>query len=270
MALHISEYQSFRDGVPVEPCLATQVVPVDSEGHVSAKLRESTRFIRLHAQEPCFIIVGENPKASDTGTFIAANTPENIAVAGGQRVAVMGLANQAQGDGTFALLQVVADPKAAQARMVELNAAAAANAKSAADSKAALTELDRQKSTLDVRQKDLELREAKIAALGESLRITEASFQARMASIGTAERTHQETMAARTQKLAAEQTAFDKATAEVDKRQTATVQKLHDREAAVAAREKSVAAREEALSNREAKYTKRIAAIKAAEEAAAE
>jgi hypothetical protein len=233
--------------IPEGPGLRSQVLEIGPASAVAQPFTNGTKIIRVYTDAAIAIAFGANPIASPACARMSANSVELFGVNVGDKMAAMELSNQAQGDGTFALLQVIADPKAAQTRMAELNAATSASTKAAADAKSALAELDRAKA-------DLAKREAVLAQQAEAIA------------------TKRENLDASTAKLAADQKALEARTivAETENKQAIDLKQqlaaqsteLTARERAATLRAKQVSGREEALKVAEASYSQRVAKLK--------
>jgi hypothetical protein len=252
-AVTISEYSAmlFLKGgqvpVPEEPSLRSQVLEIGDTSRASDPFSAGTKFIRVHTDEACALAFGSNPVATPSNARLSANTTELFAVQIGDKVAVIGLGNQAQGDSTFALLQVIADPKAAQTRMAELNAATIANTKAASDAKIVAVEAARASA-------DLAKREAQLVQRTEVLADTRATLDAQAAKLAT----DQEALASR---VAIAETE-NKRMIDFEKRLSTRDSELAARERTIVNREKQAAAREDALKVSEAGYANRMARLK--------
>ena len=95
MSLHIAEYSSSSidspKSIPVVlmPELATQVLAVGATSVQSAAFQGGTRMIRLFADEPCRVLVGESPTAVATSTPLAEKGGEYFGVRPGDKLAVI-------------------------------------------------------------------------------------------------------------------------------------------------------------------------------------
>jgi uncharacterized protein (DUF3084 family) len=142
---------------------------------------------------------------------------------------------------------VIADPKAAQSRLAELNAATTANAKAASDAKIIAIEAARASVELAKRENAL-VREA--AAVAEQ-RATLDTQAAQIAKV-------QEALDTR---IAIAKTEEERM-AGFEKRLSARDTELTARERAITNREKQAADREDVLKVAEASYARRIAKLK--------
>lgn len=91
--LYISEYAGIGFGnnqnLPVEPPLAEQTVSVSGTSAQSSAFNASTRFIRVHTDAICSILIGSNPTATTAKKRMAADQTEYFAVNGGDKIAAI-------------------------------------------------------------------------------------------------------------------------------------------------------------------------------------
>ena len=259
--LYVSEYTGVvtlgtGDALPVgqEPALKVQTIPIEDEAHASQPFQTATRFVRLHADVPCSIRFGGEASTKDArlvGTEVfGVKPPGNVSV----------IANQAattDGASIFALLQVIADPKAAEKRWNELtmlNDDAKARLKAATE-----------------RERAIVLKEAGLATREQTIAQAEAQLRADQQALGRARSEHNghvedftakqqerdrvntdmdKDLADRRDNLDHEEAAFkewsDKAKAELEVNLAQSIQHeiaLHEREDRLAAAEKDYAAR---------------------------
>lgn len=55
----------------------------------SSAFAAGTTFIRVASTEPCYLVFGENPTATDEGMFLPANVPTILPVVGAEKVAAI-------------------------------------------------------------------------------------------------------------------------------------------------------------------------------------
>ncbi len=79
---HISEYDKLAKDpsghsvpVPLEPAIAVQRVTFTSSAQ-SAEFNPKTRYIRVIADAKAHFLIGDNPVATDTDPYVAADTSE--------------------------------------------------------------------------------------------------------------------------------------------------------------------------------------------------
>lgn len=72
-----------------EPSLTNQQVSIGGASAQSAAFRDTTRFVRLHADVACRIAIGTNPTASSTSMRIGAGGTEYLGVTPGLKLAVI-------------------------------------------------------------------------------------------------------------------------------------------------------------------------------------
>lgn len=93
--LYITEYKSLaRDGqgsrAPMgeEPAVAEQQVAIGVAAQ-SAAFNPDTKFIMVHADAVCSLLIGDNPTAVVTKKRLAANADRFYAVIPGQKIGVI-------------------------------------------------------------------------------------------------------------------------------------------------------------------------------------
>lgn len=85
--LNITEYTRMREGVGLEPCLASHTLEYNREANTSRRFNTRTSFVRVIATSNC--IVSFDPDLSrtlsleDMGTIILSGEPEYFAVEAG-------------------------------------------------------------------------------------------------------------------------------------------------------------------------------------------
>lgn len=72
-----------------EPSIRNQQVAISSTSTQSAALSDVTRFIRVHAEAPCRVSVGDNPTALSTSMRMVAGGTEYLGVTPGLKIAVI-------------------------------------------------------------------------------------------------------------------------------------------------------------------------------------
>ena len=72
-----------------EPALRTQQVSIEVTSSQSQALGDITRFVRLHAEVPCRVAVGDNPTASSASMRRGAGGTEYLGVTPGLKIAVI-------------------------------------------------------------------------------------------------------------------------------------------------------------------------------------
>jgi hypothetical protein len=75
--------------VAPEPPLAEQTVAIGAASAQSAPFSAETRFIRVHTDAACSILVGANPTATTAKKRLAADQTEYFGVRPGDRIAVI-------------------------------------------------------------------------------------------------------------------------------------------------------------------------------------
>jgi hypothetical protein len=75
--------------VGLEPSQLNQQVTIGSTSDQSQPLGDKTRFVRIHADIPCRISVGDNPTASSASMRIGAGGTEYLGVRPGLKIAVI-------------------------------------------------------------------------------------------------------------------------------------------------------------------------------------
>lgn len=90
--LYITEFRYIGDrGVQAAECppLADQTVSIGGGSLQSAAFNDGTKFIRVHTDTNCSVLVGANPTATTGKLRIAAGQTEYFSVQGGQKIAVI-------------------------------------------------------------------------------------------------------------------------------------------------------------------------------------
>lgn len=94
--LDITEYeelaasaQGHRIPAGQEPNVAQQQVAIGATSAQSVAFGDRTRFIRLHADAPCRVAIGDNPTASSTSMRIGGGGTEYLGVYPGLKLAVI-------------------------------------------------------------------------------------------------------------------------------------------------------------------------------------
>ena len=94
--LYIAEYErmgvsSRGIAVPVAlgPPLAEQTVAIAGASAQSSAFNASTKFIRVHTDAICSVLVGSNPTAAATNQRMAADATEYFGVSSGDKIAVI-------------------------------------------------------------------------------------------------------------------------------------------------------------------------------------
>lgn len=72
-----------------EPSTRNQQVQIAASSRQSEALSDVTRFVRLHADAACRVIVGANPTASSTSMRMGAGGTEYLGVTPGLKIAVI-------------------------------------------------------------------------------------------------------------------------------------------------------------------------------------
>ena len=172
--LTISEYANatvLAGGAPIpaEPNLRTLVLEVGSASQASEPFGPAVKFIRVHNADGAVALkFGPSPVATPADAHMSANSTELFAVLPGHRVAAVAIGEVRDMEG-LALLRVLADPKAAQARSEELAATTAASNKAAAEAKAATEEATRAQAVLAVKQHKFDTRATALATARQDL-----------------------------------------------------------------------------------------------------
>lgn len=88
--LYITEYQSLdQHGLPIDPPLAEQTVAIGGTSTQSSAFNANTRYLRLHTDAICSVLVGSNPTATAAKKRMADESTEWVQVAGGHKIAVI-------------------------------------------------------------------------------------------------------------------------------------------------------------------------------------
>jgi hypothetical protein len=91
--LYISEYSGIGFGsnqsLPQEPPLAEQTVSMSGTSAQSSAFNAATRFIRVHTDAICSILIGSNPTATTAKKRLAADQTEYFAVNSGDKIAAI-------------------------------------------------------------------------------------------------------------------------------------------------------------------------------------
>lgn len=72
-----------------EPSTRNQQVEIAASSGQSQALSDVTRFVRLHAEAACRVVVGANPTASSTSMRMGAGGTEYLGVSPGLKIAVI-------------------------------------------------------------------------------------------------------------------------------------------------------------------------------------
>jgi len=78
--LYITEYAGTRDGAPLEPAMATQVVTIGVSSAASAAFGTQTKCVELRTDAICSVRFGSAPTAAATDTRLAAGDSKLVAV----------------------------------------------------------------------------------------------------------------------------------------------------------------------------------------------
>jgi len=73
----------------MEPSVLNQQVAISGASAQSAALGDTTRFVRIHADVPCRLVVGEDPTASTASMRVGAGGTEYLGVRPGLKIAVI-------------------------------------------------------------------------------------------------------------------------------------------------------------------------------------
>lgn len=94
--LDVTEYSTLAVDAPgrviaagQEPSVVHQQVAISGTSAQSAAFQDATKFIRLHTDTACRILVGVNPTAATTSMRLPANGTEYLGVRPGFKVAVI-------------------------------------------------------------------------------------------------------------------------------------------------------------------------------------
>lgn len=93
--LYISEYAELgtihgeKFPVATEPPLAEQTVSIGGSSTQSNAFSSQTKYIRVHTDAICSVLVGANPEATASKKRLSADQTEYFAVAGGDKIAVI-------------------------------------------------------------------------------------------------------------------------------------------------------------------------------------
>ena len=82
--LFIAELADIRGNAAFMPPLAEQTVAIAAGSNASAAFNANTRFIRVHTDAICSVVIGEAPVAAATNGRMAANQTEYFAVRHGK------------------------------------------------------------------------------------------------------------------------------------------------------------------------------------------
>jgi hypothetical protein len=83
--LYIAEYINVHPGgLPIDPPIAEQTVPIEATSTQSAPFNHNTKVIRLHCDDACCILIGSDPKATATNARMGAGQTEWRGVPPGQ------------------------------------------------------------------------------------------------------------------------------------------------------------------------------------------
>lgn len=72
-----------------EPPIAEQTVAIGGSSAASSAFNSQTRFIRVHTDAICHILIGKAPTATTSKQRLAANQTEVKAVTAGDKIAVI-------------------------------------------------------------------------------------------------------------------------------------------------------------------------------------
>jgi hypothetical protein len=170
--LYISEYTTTN---AMEPALKTQAIAIEAESHASEPFAVQTKAVRLHADAPCSIRFGtaaattDDPRLVGTEVFEISHTPRaGVAVIANGESASMEPLNI-----LTALLNVIADPAAARARLNELTTRG--------------NDVMAQLAALTGRERAVVLKEAELVEHGKALALREAALMDRNKALTEAE-----------------------------------------------------------------------------------
>lgn len=90
-----SAWQAIYPGV-------TEALAVESSAGQSEALGDTTSIVRLCADVPCQVALGDDPEADSDSMYLPANTPEYVLVAPGSKVSVIKAGDD---DGTLYITQ---------------------------------------------------------------------------------------------------------------------------------------------------------------------
>lgn len=89
--LYLTEYGSVgseRTQIAQTPCVAMQTVAIGVEAK-SAVFKPSTRFIRVHVDAICSIVISSSPTATTSDTRMSADSTEYFGVNPGDKLSVI-------------------------------------------------------------------------------------------------------------------------------------------------------------------------------------
>lgn len=89
MSGNSSTWGAFRIDVAQEPAAVDQVVTFTGGETKSAAFGATTKYIRVHTDSICSILIGSNPTATTNSKRIAANSTEYFGVAPGHKLSVI-------------------------------------------------------------------------------------------------------------------------------------------------------------------------------------
>lgn len=94
--LYVSEHTHFGHDnntvafpMALEPPIAEQTVAIGGASTQSSAFNANTRYVRVHTDAICSILIGTNPTATAAKKRLAANQTEYFAVVGGHKLAVI-------------------------------------------------------------------------------------------------------------------------------------------------------------------------------------
>lgn len=172
--------------LPLEPPTAQQSIDIGPTSSVSDGLNSDTCILKVQSEVDCFISVGVDADASNSGRILRAGKSELLGVkpGSGVKVAVIATAGGAGSvsgmDSLEGLLALIANPKALAKQIAALTAAtskheAAAKELIGAGSAAARQdELDGREHALAVREADVAAREAEMKAKAAAIKALSA------------------------------------------------------------------------------------------------
>ena len=95
-SLYIAEYGKLALGLngetvlaPIDPPIAEQKITIAGTSAASAAFNTQTRFIRMHTDAICHILIGKTPTAVATKARMVAGQTEVRGVNGGDKIAVI-------------------------------------------------------------------------------------------------------------------------------------------------------------------------------------
>lgn len=266
--LFISEYASMAPTpglIGQEPCI-NQTVEIGPTSAMSEVFNPGTRFVRVHADAECWICFGTNPVATTMATHLAANAVEWFGVLRDHRLSVISAMKSDSTMSTEAsiydLLQVIADPDKAKARLDQLKRAEERAVQSIADAELAHDHLVKEAKALAERESNLTVAEIAVEDARNQLDERAASLHSQLANAGTELRERQQLHTEQAKALADSIAAHEIKMAEFIASSDARTGELDARHSALDQRDKELAVREKTLVAAEKKYANRMARLK--------